>query len=93
MIVERYTVLQSIIIPMNLSPLPYKLKRRLISNSAPYSAPWLCFVFCRGVLGVVCSSLVVLKAAQRDLPGSLERISRCVEVLVKYPGMCRFPMA
>ena len=38
------------------------------------------------------STSVVLKAAQRDLPGAVERISRCVEVLARFPGLIRFPM-
>lgn len=38
------------------------------------------------------STSVVLKAATGDIAGSIERISRCVEALERYPGLVRFPM-
>eukprot|EP00903_Cladosiphon_okamuranus_P014230 g13219.t1 len=46
-----------------------------------------------GIGGVMinCTS-VVLKAAQGDIAGSVERISRCVEAMERYPGLIRFPM-
>eukprot|EP00752_Nemacystus_decipiens_P005055 g4590.t1 len=37
-------------------------------------------------------SLVFYKAAMGDLDGSLERISRCVEVFERFPGVCRVTM-
>jgi len=33
--------------------------------------------------------LIFKKAAKGDTSGTLERISRCVEVYERYPGLCR----
>lgn len=40
----------------------------------------------------ICSTLVFNKAASGDAYGTLERISRCVEVYEQYPGLCRCMM-
>ena len=37
-------------------------------------------------------TLVFNKAARGDAHGTLERISRCVEVYELYPGLCRCMM-
>ncbi|CAM9691410.1 unnamed protein product, partial [Ectocarpus sp. 6 AP-2014] len=44
-----------------------------------------------GGLMLNCTS-VVLKAGQQNRQACLERTRLCVEVLVKYPGLMRFPM-
>eukprot|EP00752_Nemacystus_decipiens_P005061 g4595.t1 len=46
-----------------------------------------------GVGGVVINgTLVFEKAANGDLSGAIERLSRCVEVFERYPGLHRFAM-
>ncbi|CAM9491799.1 unnamed protein product [Ectocarpus sp. 4 AP-2014] len=45
----------------------------------------------RGGIGALLINgiLVFEKAAKGDLPATLERIGRCIEVLERYPGLCR----
>lgn len=44
------------------------------------------------LFGSIASTLVFEKAAKGDSHGALERLSRCVEVFERYPGLHRFAM-